>query len=196
MKHKSKLLLVLCAASVLGVVKISSAADSSTAYTGMPANATASNTGNQHNVPVTTETFLVKAVQDGLAEVELGKIAVQRGSSDRVKNFGQKMVDDHGKANTELAQIAAAKGVTLPQQMASRHKKLATRLSKLTGAGFDREYLRHQIKDHNRAIAMFSAMAQNGKDADLKSFATKTLPTLKDHQDAATHIAEQLRPRN
>jgi len=84
--------------------------------------------------------FAVRAAQDGMAEIELGNLAVQKGSSQDVKDFGRKLVQDHGKANADLREIAAKEGITLPSEFAQKHRDLKDRLSKLSGAEFDREF--------------------------------------------------------
>src|SRR5687767_3350717 len=84
--------------------------------------------------------FLMDAAMGGMMEVELGRLAVQNGASDAVKQFGQRMVDDHSKANTELMSLATSKGVTLPTELNAKHREHVTKLSSRTGADFDREY--------------------------------------------------------
>ncbi len=127
------------------------------------------------------KTFMTKAAVGGMAEVELGKVAQQKAASDQVKQFGSQMVDDHTKANDELKQIASAKSVTLPAALDAKHQAVMTKLQKLSGASFDRAYMAEMQKDHKEDIALFEKESHSGKDADLKGFATKTLPTLKDH---------------
>ena len=85
--------------------------------------------------------FMEKAAQGGMAEVQLGKLATEKANADQVKQFGQRMVDDHGKANQELKQLASQKGVTLPTTMDKSAQKEYDRLSKLSGAEFDQEYM-------------------------------------------------------
>ena len=132
--------------------------------------------------------FMMKAASGGKAEVELGRLASERGSSDAVKQFGQRMVTDHGKANKELAQLAQQKGVTLPTGMDANHKKTVDRLSRLSGAEFDRAYSREMQKDHDTDVKEFTNQAKNGKDPDLKSWAAQTLPVLQEHQQQARQL--------
>jgi putative membrane protein len=133
--------------------------------------------------------FINEAAQGGMAEVELGKLASERGSSDAVKQFGQRMVTDHGKANDELKQLAQQKGVTLPTDLDSKHKKTIDRLSKLSGADFDKAYARDMVRDHDKDVKDFQRESQKAKDADLKSWAGKTLPVLKEHQQQAREMS-------
>jgi len=125
--------------------------------------------------------WVMKAAVGGMAEVELGKLAQSQGSSDAVKQFGKRMVDDHSKANDELSQIASRKGITLPTSLDAKHQATRDRLSKLSGAAFDRAYMDDMVKDHREDVAEFKKEASNGQDADLKAFASKTVPTLEDH---------------
>jgi putative membrane protein len=130
-------------------------------------------------------TFVTKAAGGGLAEVQLGQLATQKASNPDVKAFGQQMVDDHSKANTELQGIASRKSVTLPNTMDSKDQATYDRLSALNGAAFDRAYMADMVKDHRIDITEFEKEANSGSDADLKSFASKTLPTLRHHLELA-----------
>ena len=138
--------------------------------------------------------FVTKAVQAGKAEVAAGQLATSKSSSDDVKKFAQHMVDDHTKAGAELEQIAQSKGLTVPSDTDSAHKKLAKRLDAAQGADFDRLYAKEAgVKDHSGAVKLFEDEAKNGKDPDLKAFAAKTLPTIKDHYEMAKNLAGSLK---
>ncbi len=132
--------------------------------------------------------FMTKAAEGGMAEVALGRLASEHGGSDAVKQFGQRMVTDHGKANDELTQLAQQKGVSLPTAPDAKDQKLIDRLSKLSGADFDRAYMRAMVRDHNKDVKEFQREAQRGKDADVQSWASKTLPTLQEHQQQAKQL--------
>ena len=129
--------------------------------------------------------FLMDAAEGGMLEVELGRVAAQKGASEAVKQFGQKMVDDHGQANTELMSIATSKGVTLPTELDEKHRAHVTKLSGMTGAEFDREYSKMMLSDHNKDVSEFEKESTKGADPDLKAFAAKTLPTLQQHLEMA-----------
>ncbi|MBM4442576.1 MAG: DUF4142 domain-containing protein [Candidatus Rokubacteria bacterium] len=137
--------------------------------------------------------FVMDALKHGMAEVELGKLASEKASNDAVKQFGQRMVDDHGKAGEELKKIAQDKGLTPPAEMDTKHRKLHERLSKMQGAEFDRAYMDEMVKDHRNDVKEFQKHAKNAKDADVKSFASKTLPTLQDHLKQAEGLRGQVR---
>lgn len=125
--------------------------------------------------------FAREAAMGGMMEVELGKVAVQKASSDKVKQFGQRMIDDHTKAGDQLKEIAAKDNITLPSELDARHKAIVDRFSNMSGTSFDRAYMRDMVKDHQTDVADFQKEANNGSNPDLKSFATMTLPTLQEH---------------
>ncbi len=120
-----------------------------------------------------------------MAEVELGRLATQKASSEKVKQFGQQMVDDHSKANDELKGIVARQGMTAPATLDSASESAKTRLSKLNGAEFDRAYMEEMVSGHKQAIALFQREADHGTDPDIKAFAAKTLPTIQHHLQMA-----------
>jgi putative membrane protein len=137
--------------------------------------------------------FLEEAAEGGMAEVELGKLAGQRASSDQVKQFGSKMVADHGKANDELKSLASGKGVQWPTSMGRSHQKDLDRLGKLSGADFDRQYMKHMVADHKKDVSAFQKQARSAHDADVKAFAAKTLPTLQDHLRSAQTVEDAVK---
>jgi putative membrane protein len=136
--------------------------------------------------------FVTKAAEGGMAEVEFGKLAVEKASNDQVKQFGQRMVDDHSKANDELKTIAQQKNITLPTTISAKDKAERDRLAKLSGAAFDHAYMTAMLSDHKKDVSEFRVESTSGKDADIKAFAAKTLPTLEEHlklaQDATKAV--------
>lgn len=139
-------------------------------------------------VPATSTTlspsdrkFIEETARGGVAEVELGKLAAQKGSSAEVKQFGQRMVDDHSKANDKLQQLASRKGVNVPNEMDAASKREYDKLQKLSGAGFDQEYIKAMVQDHQKDVKDFQKEQKSAKDSDLKAFVTTTLPTLEEH---------------
>jgi putative membrane protein len=140
--------------------------------------------------------FIEDAARGGMAEVQLGQLAAQKGQSSEVKQFGQKMADDHGKANDQLKSIASSKNVTLPTDLDRAHKRDYDRLSKLSGAEFDREYMKHMVSDHKKDVGDFRKEARSGKDGDVKGFASSTLPTLEQHLKLAQSADAAVRTAN
>ena len=141
--------------------------------------------------------FAKAAAEGGLAEVRLGQLAADRASEKPVKDLGQRMVDDHTKANDDLKSAAAKDNVSVPTQTELSKKDQAEydRLSKLSGTEFDHAYTEHLVKDHKSDIAMFQHEAQNGKDPAIKSFAAKTLPTLESHLTDAEQTLHSVSPK-
>jgi len=133
----------------------------------------------------TDHKFIEDAARGGVGEVQLGQLAAQKAQSDEVKQFGQRMVSDHSKANDKLKQVATQKNINLPTEMDSSSKREYDKLQKLSGAQFDREYMKTMVSDHQKDIKEFQKEAKSGKDADVKAFADGTLPTLEDHLNMA-----------
>jgi len=133
--------------------------------------------------------FMRHAAAANLAEIQAGRIALDKASSAQVKQLAQRIIDDHTKANDELTSIAQRKQVTLPSAPMPMQKQEADHLKTLSGASFDRAYAQAMVKDHRKAIKMFGMESQNGTDADLKQFASATLPALKEHMQMAEQIA-------
>lgn len=130
-------------------------------------------------------TFATKAAQGGIAEVQTAQLAQQRSSNQDVKNFAQRMIDDHTKANDELKSIAEKDGLTLPTAMDAKQQATYDRLSKLNGAQFDRQYITDEIADHRNDINEFQHEASSGSNPQVKDWAQKTLPTLREHLSLA-----------
>jgi putative membrane protein len=136
--------------------------------------------------------FVTEAARGGLAEVELGQLASEKASSDQVKQFGQRMVQDHTKANNELKSLAQSKNINLPADLDATSKATRDRLSKLSGPAFDRAYMQDMVTDHRKDVSDFRKESQSGKDAEVKAWAAKTLPTLEEHlklAEDASHAA-------
>ncbi|KQM72672.1 hypothetical protein ASE74_22625 [Pedobacter sp. Leaf216] len=125
--------------------------------------------------------FTTQAAVGGMAEVELGKMALEKSSNPQVKEFATMMVKDHGMANTELMAIAKQKNITLPSTVDDEHKKKMDDLSKKTGADFDKAYVSAMVDGHKSTLKLMEDESKNGKDADLKAFATKTAPIVQTH---------------
>ena len=132
--------------------------------------------------------FVREAAEGGMAEVELGKLAADKATNQDVKQFGQRMVDDHSKANDQLKQVAQQEGITLPTTLSAKDKAEKERLSKLSGERFDQAYMSLMRKDHTKDVSEFRMESKSGHDPDVKSFAAQTLPTLQDHLKQAESI--------
>jgi putative membrane protein len=137
--------------------------------------------------------FVSEAATGSLLEVELGKLAVQRATAEGVRQFGQRMVEDHSQAAEQLKQIAQAKAMTLPDSLDAKQRKEIERLQKLSGPHFDQAYMKLMLEDHQQDIRVFRKQAQQGSDSDIKSFASATLPKLHDHLALAQGAAKTAR---
>lgn len=138
--------------------------------------------------PYTDAEFVKKAANCGMHEVELGKLAAAQGKSEEVKKFGQKMVDDHMKANDELKVAAKKANLEVPTKIDDEHQKHIDRLKPLKGDEFDKAYIKHTIEDHEKAVAALTTASKEAKDAGIKEFATKTLPVVQKHLDEAKKL--------
>lgn len=119
------------------------------------------------------KSFMKEAAKGGMMEVDMGRMAQEKGKSADVKKLGGRMVADHGKANTELMGIAKKKGVDLSKEK--------VKMAKMNDADFDKEYVNGMVKDHEKDLSAFEAEAKNGSDADVKAFASKTAEVIKKH---------------
>jgi putative membrane protein len=147
--------------------------------------------GGSASTKVDDKKFAKEAAIGGLLEVELGKLATQKASSDAVKQFGQKMVDDHTKANDELKQAASQSNIELPTTLDKKHQQMVDKMSSLSGTAFDKAYAKDMVKDHEKDVKEFQRESQNGTDPNIKAFATKTLPVLQGHLESAKQINKQ-----
>jgi putative membrane protein len=136
--------------------------------------------------------FVMLASAGGMAEVNMGNLAVKQASSADVKKFAQQMITDHTKANRELLALANRKRLKAASAMDAEHRQMRDRLAKMSGAEFDREYMAGQVKDHVDTVALFEKQARDGQDADLKKWATDTLPHLREHLRMAREIHGRL----
>jgi putative membrane protein len=136
--------------------------------------------------------FATNAAQGGMAEVELGRLATQRGGDAAVREFGARMIADHSRANAELKSIAAEKGIQLPGEVNSEQKSEMEKLSKMSGAEFDKEYMSAMLEDHETDVKDFETQAKDGNVPEIKAFAGKTLPTLQQHLQMAKATAQKV----
>jgi putative membrane protein len=155
----------------LALAGISSAASAADAESAVPAPAS----------------FVKMAAQAGMTEVEAGKIALAKSQDPQIRSFAERMVADHGKANTELADLAKTKGIDAPRRLDSDHRAMLDSLQAKSGPAFDAAYSQHMNMDHTKAIALFEG-ASKSADADFAGFARKTLPTLKEHKQLAAGL--------
>ncbi|HJR08915.1 MAG TPA: DUF4142 domain-containing protein [Pyrinomonadaceae bacterium] len=149
--------------------------------------------GQMASVSSSDRKFAMTAAAGGMAEVELARMALTRASSDAVKQYAQKMIDDHTPANEELMSIASSKGITLPSAPDAKMRAMMAKMQNLSGAAFDREYIMMAgSKDHQKMEKLFRDESMKGRDADLKAFAAKTLPVVQMHLQMARDLHTQM----
>ncbi len=149
-------------------------------------------TGAEKMMKSADATFAMKAAQGGMAEVKLGQLAVQKAGNPEVKSFGQKMIDDHSKANDELKSAAAKDNMTLPTTLGAKDQALYNKLSSLSGADFDKAYMKAMVKDHEEDIKEFQKEASKGTNPGIRNFASTTLPTLQEHLQLAKSAEQKV----
>ena len=139
--------------------------------------------------------FAKAAAEGGFAEVRFGELAEDKASSKAVKDLAQRMVDDHTKVDDKLKAAASKDNISIPAQLNAKDQATYVRLSQLSGAAFDRAYARDMVRDHEADLAEFRREANDGKDASIKSFAARTLPTLEDHLKEARQALQFVSPK-
>jgi putative membrane protein len=137
-------------------------------------------------------TFMKHAAADGLAEIQMGKLALQKSSSEDVKKFASRIVADHTKANEDLKTVAQAHQVILPAAPGEEAQHMAATLQARDGASFDAAWANAMVQDHQKAVASFSTAAGDADAADVKAFAKRTLPTLEAHLELARQLQSNL----
>jgi putative membrane protein len=135
------------------------------------------------------ESFYYDAAEGGIAEIEQGNLAQNKGQGQGVKEFGAMMVRDHTAALDKLRAIAARKGIDLPTSAGVKATAAKGRLEILSGESFDKSYIRGMVKDHEADIQAFENEAHNGQDREAKAFAAAMLPTLREHLKKIRSIA-------
>jgi putative membrane protein len=157
----------------------------------MPTTTTANTTPtNTAPIPKEDSSFVLEAAKGGMMEVEAGNLAQQNAASQRVKDFGAMMVRDHSAANNELKSMVTGRGMMLPDSLPSDMRKHMDQLKKLTGKAFDNHYVSMMLSDHKKDVSKFEKESKDAKDADIRNWAGKTLPTLKTHLDSIQAISK------
>ena len=135
--------------------------------------------------------FIQMAASLGLLQVKLGKLAQEKGSSEVVRDFGKRMVNDYSKANEELA--AGAKQAAYPAPVLLRpHQQVFNRISGMGRSSFDKNYMAEMVNEHDQAVRLFQQESEDGRVASLKQLASRLLPTVQQHQTLATETARSV----
>jgi putative membrane protein len=140
-------------------------------------------------VPSGDAKFMKKTAEANLKEVEMGRMGADKAASAEVKQYAQKMVDDHTNATTELKGLATTKNVELPAT--AEHKMSA--FDDKAGVDFDKAFMKKMVADHKKVVRDFEKEAKSGKDPDVKAWAEKMLPKLREHLQEAETIYDGLK---
>jgi putative membrane protein len=154
----------------------------------------AQDTATSAQSSASAKAFVEKAGTSGLAEVEMGELGAQKAKNGQVEAFAKRMVADHTKANQELVTASKGKGVQVPSSRTDMHKAMVEKFQQQdAGKNFDRAYMAQMVEDHKAAVELFETAADDEKlDLDLRSYAKRTLPTLRDHLKQAQTIESKL----
>ena len=180
--------MILMAFAVYAIQGCHSASNAGTADSTQTKDTTKAAAASTAAVDSSDVKFANNAAGGGMAEIELSKLAQQKSTNAKIKDFAAMMVTDHGKAGDTLATIAKNKNITLPTALDADHQKKLDDLSKKSGADFDKAYIKIMAADHQDALKLMQGEAANGKDADLKAFAGKVAPVVQMHIDAINKI--------
>lgn len=144
------------------------------------------------NGEINPSAWLVNTYRDGLAEIALSNLALQRAQSAEVRSYAQMLVDEHTRANNEVRQVAQAKGVTLPDTPTNENRSALEELEELEGAVFDKAYMNHNVIVHALSVRQTRVQASGAGDSDVQALAARTLPDLEEHFADATRIYQAL----
>ena len=158
--------------------------------TGMAGAMTSGAGGNSDMQSAKDKMFLRKAAQGGMAEIQLGQLASQKGGSEDVKSFGQKMVTDHTTLNESMKPIAESMGVMLPKKISKDDQAEYDKLNGMSGDDFDKEYLTYMVKDHHTDLREFRAEDATVQDSTLKAAVEKGQKVIREHTMMVDKLAQ------
>jgi putative membrane protein len=134
--------------------------------------------------------FVKKALQGGIAEVQLGQLTLQKSNNDQVKQFAQKMIDDHTKLGDQMKPVAQQVGVSVPTEPSKKDKQTMAKLQALSGSAYDQAYIKDMVKDHKQDLSDFQMEASNGQDPAVKDAATQGSQIISQHLQMAQQLAK------
>jgi putative membrane protein len=143
-------------------------------------------------VPSGDSSFIKEAADQSTGEVEMARLGADKAASNDVKRFAQKMVDDHTKTNGELTSLAGTKSVAITEK-SDKHRKMNDKLADKAGVDFDKAFMKQMVSDHQKVVREFEHEAKSGQDPDVRAWAEKTLPTLREHLQEAETIYNGLK---
>jgi putative membrane protein len=134
--------------------------------------------------------FVKKALQGGMAEVQLGQLTLQKSSNDQVKQFAQKMIDDHTKLGEEMKPVAQQLGVSAPDGPSKKDKSTIAKLQALSGSAYDQAYIKDMVKDHKQDLSDFQTEASSGQDQTVKDAANQGSKVIAQHLQMIQQLAK------
>ncbi|MGA4474610.1 DUF4142 domain-containing protein [Ectopseudomonas chengduensis] len=140
---------------------------------------------------ISSEDFVEEASAKGVAEIETAKLALEKSQNEAVKGFAQMMIDDHRRANQQLAELAKSKDLEVSDDAELINQAKALLLKLRSEDSFDKAYMNNQVVAHRETIELFRR-AVNVDDEELASFARETLPKLEQHLQRAEQLNGQL----
>jgi putative membrane protein len=145
----------------------------------------------QTNGPSAVDRMFVKnALQGGIAEVQLGQLTLQKSNNDQVKQFAQKMIDDHTKLGDQMKPVAQQIGVAVPTEPSKKDKATMAKLQALSGPAYDQAYIKDMVKDHKQDLSEFQAEDSSGQDPAVKDAATQGSQVISQHLQMAQQLAK------
>ena len=173
---------VMAAGTMQGQAKGGGGSASQAANVPAPSSANSSMSGDPGATQVMGDKmFVKKAIRGNYNEVDASKMALQKSQNDQVKQFAQKMIDDHQKMLEDLHALAGQENIKYKDEPSAAGKKMAAKLDGLSGADFDKAYVNGMVKDHKEDVRDFSAEINSGKNQPTKDAAQKSLPIIQDH---------------
>ncbi len=140
-----------------------------------------------------SKAFLQEAEQDSIAEIKVCKLALEKSKNSAVRNFAQRMITDHSRMNREIQHLAQGKGVKMPDKPSVAQRAIYATLSATWGGVFDREFMSHNVSDHETDVKDFRAQSENGDDPEVRKFAATGLKTLETHLRLAKSVNEKVK---
>lgn len=137
--------------------------------------------------------FLAESAQDGIAEIRICKLALQKSQNADVKKFAQRMITDHTRMDNEIKALAQKKGLTLPTDPTIKQRLTYDTVSVLSGHLFDREFMSHNVSDHETDVKDFKEQIDQGNDPDVKAFAAQGLKTLQTHLQLSKEVEQKVK---
>jgi putative membrane protein len=155
-------------------------------------NARGADSSSDDTSTLTSKAFVKRAAQSNFAEIKVSQLALSKTQNPDVRSFAQQMIDDHSKANSQLAQLAKTKNLKVPDEPDMMHKASMKLLQAKSGESFDSAYIEQMNKDHQKTIDLFQSAASSSKvDPDLQALASKTLPILEQHHQLVGKLEEK-----